>query len=120
MLRALADAGDAASLGLRAAGWTLFAMLIGSGLLLSIALARVGIRHFWAPQDRPAPRLRLIECVPVAALLAMCLLLVVRAEPVLVYTRASAQALHQPTQYIDAVMSARPRPAPKHAKEHVP
>jgi len=111
MLSALIEAG---SDGQRWAGWALFALLIGSAVLSAVALSRIGIRQFWAPQDRPAPRLRVIECVPVAALLGACLLLVVGAGPVLTYTRASAEALHHPAQYIDAVMSARPRPGSRH------
>ena len=41
----------------------LVALLIGSGLLSPIALSRAGIRHFWAPQQRPPPRLRVVECL---------------------------------------------------------
>ena len=37
-----------------AAHWALFALLIVSGLLATIALSRAGIRHFWAPQDAGA------------------------------------------------------------------
>ena len=91
-----------------AAGQTLFVLLILSGLLAATALVRVGIRHFWAPQDRPAPRLRVIECVPVALLLAACVMLVLRGEPALAYARATAQALHRPQTYIEAVLAARP------------
>jgi multicomponent K+:H+ antiporter subunit D len=92
------------------AAWALFALLIGSGLLAAIALVRVGIRNFWAPQDRPAPRLRLIEGLPIGLLLAACVLLAVRGEPVLHYMRATADALHRPALYIDAVLGARTVP----------
>ncbi|MCJ0762985.1 monovalent cation/H+ antiporter subunit D [Variovorax terrae] len=95
------------------AGWTLLTLMIASGLLSTIALSRVGIRHFWAPQNRPPPRLRVIECLPVAALLLGCALLALYAEPVLRYTRATAAELHQPSLYIDAVMAARPVPNPQ-------
>ena len=90
------------------AAWTLFALLIASGLLSAMALMRVGIRHFWSPQDRPPPRLRVAETLPIAALLMASLALVIQAEPALSYTRATAEALHQPARYIDAVMAARP------------
>ncbi|MFG6433649.1 monovalent cation/H+ antiporter subunit D [Roseateles sp. LYH14W] len=90
------------------AGQALFALLIVSGLLATTALLRVGVRHFWAPQNRPPPRLRVTECVPIALLLSGCLLLVVRGETALTYTRATADALHQPQLYIDAVFRARP------------
>lgn len=87
---------------------TLFVLLVASGLLAATALVRVGIRHFWAPQNRSSPRLRVVECVPIALLLAACLLLVVRGEPALAYVRAAADALHQPQPYIDAVLGAQP------------
>ena len=94
------------------AAWTLFTLLIVSGLAAMLALTRAGIRFFWAPQDRPVPRLRIIECLPVAVLVGACMALTVRAELVMHYTRAAADALHQPAQYIATVMSARPVPAP--------
>ena len=90
------------------AGQALFALLILSGLLATTALLRVGVRHFWAPQNRPPPRLRVTECVPIALLLSACLLLVVRGETALTYMRATADALHEPQLYIDAVFRARP------------
>jgi len=94
------------------AEWALVAALIGSGLLAMIALSRAGIRHFWAPHDRPPPRLRVVECVPIAALIVACAALTARAEPAYRYATDAAQALHQPAGYIDAVMSARPVPPP--------
>jgi multicomponent K+:H+ antiporter subunit D len=94
------------------ARWILLVLLLGSGLLAMIALSRAGIRYFWSPQGRPAPRLRVIECVPVAALLLACAVLAVRGEPVLRYSRAAARGVLEPTQYIEAVMSARPVPPP--------
>lgn len=89
----------------RAAAWTLFGLLIASGLFAAMALMRVGIRHFWI--ERSAPRLRLIEGLPIALLLAAVLALVLNAQAVLVYGRAAADALHQPSHYIAAVMGAR-------------
>ena len=90
------------------AAWTLFALLILSGLFAAIALMRVGMRHFWTAQDRPAPRLRVIETLPIAGLLVASLALVLYAEAGLAYTRAAADSLHAPQLYIDAVMGARP------------
>ncbi len=89
---------------------TLFVLLIVSGLLAATALVRVGIRHFWAPQNRPAPRLQVTECVPIGLLLAACVLLVLRGEHALAYARATADALHRPQHYITAVFGARPVP----------
>lgn len=92
------------------AAWTLFVLLILSGLFAAMSLMRVGMRHFWTTQDRPPPRLRVIETLPIAGLLAASLAMVLQAEAVLSYTRAAAQALHAPGLYIDAVMSAQPVP----------
>lgn len=90
----------------------LFVLLIASGLLAVIALMRVGIQHFWTAQDRPAPRLRVVETLPIAGLLLAVVTMVWQAEAVLDYTRLTAQTLHTPSQYIDAVMGARTVPNP--------
>jgi multicomponent K+:H+ antiporter subunit D len=92
------------------AAWTLFVLLILSGLFAAMSLMRVGMRHFWTTQDRPPPRLRVIETLPIAGLLAASLAMVLQAEAGLAYTRAAAEALHAPALYIDAVMGAQPVP----------
>ena len=88
--------------------WALFGLLIASGLLAATALMRVGIRHFWTAGDAPAPRLRVVESLPVAALVAALVALVLHGEAMLGYTREAAQSLHEPQRYIDAVMGTRP------------
>ena len=72
------------------AAWTLFTLLLLSGLAATTALLRVGVRHFWTAQDRVAPRLRVAETLPIAALLAATVALVLQADAVLAYTRATA------------------------------
>ncbi|SFB75227.1 multisubunit potassium/proton antiporter, PhaD subunit [Polaromonas sp. OV174] len=93
--------------------WLLVALLIGSGLLALIALTRAGIFHFWATYDRAAPQLRVMEGLPIAGLLLACVALTVQAGPVMRYAQATADALHAPASYVQAVMSAQPvqRPA---------
>lgn len=103
-------AGGLPAVGLQ--GWGFMVLVILSGLLSLMALSRAGVRHFWAPQDRPPPRLRLIECVPIAGLLAACVLLTVEAGPVMRYLQATAVTLHDPAIYVDAVLGARPLPSP--------
>jgi multicomponent K+:H+ antiporter subunit D len=88
--------------------WSLFALLIVSGLFAMTALMRVGMRHFWAGGDRPSPRLRVAETLPIAGLLAAAAALVVQGDRTIAYAQATAQALHTPQQYIKAVMDARP------------
>jgi multicomponent K+:H+ antiporter subunit D len=94
------------------AAWTLFTLLLLSGLAATTALLRVGVRHFWTAPDRVAPRLRVAETLPIAALLAATVALVLQGDAVLAYTRATAEMLHQPAGYVQAVMSAQPLPQP--------
>ena len=94
------------------AAWTLMALLIGAGLLTTIALSRAGVRYFWAPQSRPVPRLRVIETVPIGAMLVLVAVLVWQAEAVLRYTNAAARGLHDPKEYIGTVISTKPVPSP--------
>lgn len=105
----LAGQGEA---GVSAAGWVLFGLVIASSLTASFALVRAFIVHFWAAAARPPQSLRVVEAVPVTLLLAACVLLAAGGEHVLRYTRAAADALHAPAGYIDAVLHARPVPAP--------
>lgn len=100
------------SQGLGAASWVLFAMLLLSGLVATIALARVGIRHFWSDADRPPPRVRAVEGAPIVVLVLACVGLTIAAAPVLRYTLAVAEALHAPAGYIEAVLSTTPVPGP--------
>ncbi len=94
-------------------GWMLMALLIGTGLLALIALTRAGILHFWATYDRAAPQLRVLEGLPIAGLLTACVALTLQADPVMRYMQATADALHAPGAYVQAVMSARPVPQPQ-------
>ncbi|MEK9952638.1 MAG: proton-conducting transporter membrane subunit, partial [Curvibacter sp.] len=96
----------------RPAAWTLFALLLLAGLMAATALLRIGMRHFWTTEARPAPRLRVVETLPIVLLLAMGLALVLHGEAVLDYMRQTAITLHTPAAYIDAVFSVRPVPAP--------
>lgn len=88
--------------------WALFALIIVSGLFAATALLRVGVRHFWGAAPQASPKLRVIETLPIGALLAGSVMLVVWGEPALRYANDTADALHTPERYIRAVMSARP------------
>jgi multicomponent K+:H+ antiporter subunit D len=95
-----------------AAAWTIFGLLLLSGLVATIALARAGILHFWAGRARPPARLKVAEGLPVLGLVLACAWLTVDAEAVMRFTTATSQALYAPKAYIDAVMSAKPVPGP--------
>ncbi|RON36155.1 monovalent cation/H+ antiporter subunit D [Pseudomonas brassicacearum] len=95
------------------AAWGLLALLILSGLASLIAFSRLGIQRFWTPEERPSPLLRRFECVPIIALLGLSIALTFKAEPLLRYTQAAAQALNNPQQYVMAVLGTRAIPSPE-------
>jgi len=93
------------------AAWVLLPLLILSGLAALIAMTRAGIRAFWASPDRTVPRVRVIEIVPVAVLLLLCALQTIQAGPIMRFMQATAQSLHDPSDYIRGVLgSAVDRP----------
>ena len=85
--------------------WGMLALLLLSGLAAVIALGRAGVRIFWASEEHSVPRVRMIEIVPVAALLTVCIGLTVLAGPAMRYMQDAAQALYAPRPYIDEVLS---------------
>jgi multicomponent K+:H+ antiporter subunit D len=87
-----------------AAAWVLFGLVMLSGLAAVIALARAGVRVFWADSGRIAPRVRLIEMLPVAGLIAACLVLTVFAGPVMNYLQEARAAVNPPDTYIKKVL----------------
>ncbi|MHB1329191.1 MAG: proton-conducting transporter membrane subunit, partial [Gemmatimonadales bacterium] len=92
--------------------WGLFGLLLLSGLIVTVAMSKAGIRHFWTTTERPAPQVKAVEVAPVVALILACAWLTGQAEQVARYTTATAQALHSPTAYIEAVLSTKPVPGP--------
>ncbi|VVP66709.1 Na(+)/H(+) antiporter subunit D [Pseudomonas fluorescens] len=95
------------------AAWGLLALLILSGLASLVAFSRLGIQRFWTPAERPSPLLRRLECVPIFALLGLSIALTFKAEPLLRYTQAAADALNNPEQYVMAVLGTRAVPSPE-------
>jgi len=87
--------------------WTLVALLIVSGFTTIIAMARAGVRRFWASPDASVPHVLVVEFAPVVLLLALCVALTVEAGPLARYLDAAAQALHAPDRYVDGVLSKR-------------
>jgi multicomponent K+:H+ antiporter subunit D len=102
MLAAILDLPDR----MPSAAWTFFALLIASGFLSLLAFSRAGIRYFWAPRERPVPRLHMVETAPVAALLVATIVLTAFAQPMLRYARDAAGSLLAPSRYVESVMSA--------------
>jgi multicomponent K+:H+ antiporter subunit D len=87
-------------------------LVISAGLLSLLALVRNGVRHFWATPERALPRLNLLETTPIVALLLLCGGLTWQGDAVLRYTAATARDLHAPRAYLQAVLTAQPRPYP--------
>ena len=113
MLSALLNpAGFGEDAGVSGAAWLLLGLLLVGGLLTIIAMSRAGVRYFWATFDRPLPRLRIIETLPIGALLLLVGALVWQADAVLRYVNATARGLHDPKEYIGSVLSAKPLPSP--------
>lgn len=85
--------------------WMFMGLVIMSGLFVLIALMRAGMRYFWPAVEREVPRISLLELFPVLGLLLLCLILNIAAGPVLGFMERTAQALHQPLNYIDTVLA---------------
>ncbi|QXI31109.1 monovalent cation/H+ antiporter subunit D [Pseudomonas vanderleydeniana] len=94
------------------AAWALVVLLVVSGLASLIAFSRMGVQRFWSPADRPSPALRRLECLPIVTLLGLCILLTVKAEPLLRYTQATAASLANPEHYVSSVLATRALPSP--------
>jgi multicomponent K+:H+ antiporter subunit D len=98
-----------------ALSWGFVALLILSGFATLVGLVRVGIQTFWAAEGEP-PRVMALEIAPVVALIGLLLILTVKADVTLGYTRSTAEALLQPSIYADGVLGA-PRAAEAEAAE---
>jgi len=85
--------------------WGFVALLVLSGLATMIGLVRIGIQTFWA-SDCVSPRVLALEVAPVLVLVALMVLLTVKAQDTIRYTNATAQALHDRSVYVEGVLSA--------------
>ncbi|WP_322616626.1 monovalent cation/H+ antiporter subunit D [Pseudomonas sp. BIC9C] len=104
--------GNSGDTPISSAAWGLLVLLILSGLASLIAFSRLGVQRFWTPAERPSPLLRRFECVPIFALLGLSIALTFKADPLLRYTQAAADALYNPQQYVMAVLDTRVVPNP--------
>jgi multicomponent K+:H+ antiporter subunit D len=97
----------------------LWAVILVSGLLVIVALARAGSHLFWRPapegmqQTTPAPAPAMAEVLPLAMLVSMLLALALLADPVLGWADATAAQLLDPAAYIDAVLGQTPVTRPE-------
>lgn len=117
ILRSLLDPGSAAS-GDGAVGvvsWVFIGLLLTSGFAAVIAMMRAGIRIFWLPLEGGVPRVRIVEIAPIVGLLLLCVLLTMKAGPVMSFMELTAKSLHAPGDYIGSIISADPLPDQEHA-----
>jgi multicomponent K+:H+ antiporter subunit D len=99
-----------------ALGAWLWAALLGSGLLVTVALARAGGRLFWKVHGAPAAgaiRMARAEAAAITALAAAAIALSVLAAPVQDYSAATATQLSAPRAYVERVMAATPVASPQ-------
>ncbi|MDZ7854835.1 monovalent cation/H+ antiporter subunit D [Sphaerotilus sp.] len=96
-------------------GWVV-GLVLGSSLLMMVALARAGSQLFWKPAAGSAlPPLdtppRLQHHAALFGLLGLVLACAVFAGPLQTYAQATAQQLTDRRPYLDAVLGAQPAPA---------
>jgi multicomponent K+:H+ antiporter subunit D len=106
LLTAALNSGSGQPDSVSAAAWALLVVLILSGLASLIAMARAGMRAFWAAPDRTVPRVRLIEIAPVIVLLTLCGVQTIEAGPIMRFMQATARSLHAPQDYVRGVLGA--------------
>ena len=85
----------------------LIVLIVVSGIAALISMTRAGIRTFWSSIEGTVPRVLVIEVVPVMFLLALTLVLTVRAGPAMEYMDTTIRTLSNPANYIDTVRKAK-------------
>ncbi|MDZ4089110.1 MAG: monovalent cation/H+ antiporter subunit D [Tabrizicola sp.] len=98
-----------------ALSWAFVALLILSGFATLVGLVRVGIQTFWATEGEP-PKVLALEIAPVVALIALLIVLTIKADVTLGYMRDTAEAVLQPSIYAEGVLGA-PRAAEGEASD---
>ncbi len=94
-----------------------WSVVLATGLVATVALARAGSRIFWEATAPPPEARRLIplEFAAIALLLAYAIAIVVLAAPVQRYAAATADQLARPQGYVEAVLATPPVPSPPRA-----
>jgi len=84
--------------------WIYVIMIVLGGFAALIAMTRAGVRTFWASIEGKVPKVQMIEVIPVVALLSLCLVMTLTADPVIRYMDTMAARLHTPSDYIRSVL----------------
>jgi len=87
----------------------LWAIVLGSGLLIIAALSRAGSGWFWRPGQRdstapPPLDLDIARTATVSVMIGISFALALFAQPVMDYLEAAAGQLYQPAGYVEAVL----------------
>jgi len=85
--------------------WFLIGLLVVSGLAVLVAMIRTGINIFWVTIENARATIRLVEIVPVIALLAVCAGMTVAAGPVQRFMEAAAAAIHAPGAMMEDILA---------------
>ena len=86
--------------------WLLIFLIMGAGFAALIATVRAGIDLIWTPDDNQTPALDIVEAVPIAILLAICLSLMLWAGPVMSFMEGTVKNLDNRAVYSGAVLPA--------------
>ncbi|TPE63941.1 monovalent cation/H+ antiporter subunit D [Sandaracinobacter neustonicus] len=88
--------------------WLLIFLILGAGFAALIATMRAGIDMIWTPEDVKTPALDIVEAVPIAILLTICLSLMLWAGPVMSFMEATVSNLDDRAVYSGAVLPEPP------------
>ena len=98
-------------------GPVIWALILASTLLLVIGFTRAGSTIFWQTregpaEEEPAESQSRLAFTSVFGLFGVLVLITVFAQPVMVFLDGTAQQIHDPTSYIEAVLKAPGEQAP--------
>jgi len=90
-----------------------WSVILVSSLMVLIGLSRAGTQLFWRveplPPGAPLPKVRKTELAAMMILIVYGLAMAVAANPILAYTRATAEQLRSPVGYMQQVSDSLPQ-----------
>ena len=110
MFHALLNPADGGAI--PAAGWSLMALIVLSGLIAVISMMRFGVRTFWANAGAEPPKLHRSEVAPVLFLLGLSVLMTVHANALFGYLGRASDDIHRPATYVQRVLGTPTVPGP--------
>jgi len=90
-----------------------WSVILVSSLMVLIGLSRAGTQLFWrvepVPEGVELSKVRKSEMAAMMMLIGYGLVMTVSANPILAYTRATAEQLHAPWRYLQQVGETAPQ-----------